>query len=152
MELRGGWVFVQRMLKAATVATMLLAPYGDCAIADQVETIEFARIARAACAEKKARDIRVIDVRGLTIVADYFLICTANSKTNARAIADEVQLKLKQEAGVRTLGVEGREEGWWILVDFGDVVVHIFEEEARQYYAIDETWADAPEIDKSEAA
>jgi len=91
-------------------------------------------------------------VQGLTIVADYFVICTATSKVNARAIADEVQKRLKEEAGARTIGVEGREEGWWVLVDFGDIIVHIFEDEARQYYAIDETWADAPEVDLSEAA
>jgi ribosome-associated protein len=84
-------------------------------------------------------------------VADYFVICTATSNINARAVADEVREKLKA-AGVRMLGVEGREEGWWVLLDFGDIVVHVFQEEARQYYAIDETWADAPEVEASEAA
>ena len=59
---------------------------------------------------------------------------------------------LKEKADTSPIGTEGREEGWWVLVDFGDVVVHVFQEDARQYYAIDETWADAAVIEESEAA
>lgn len=89
---------------------------------------------------------------GLTIVADYFVICTATSSVNARAIADEVRKRLKEEAQRSPIGLEGREEGWWVLLDFGDVIVHIFQSDARQYYAIDETWADAQVVQESEAA
>jgi ribosome-associated protein len=79
------------------------------------------------------------------------VICTAGSSTQARAIADEVRKQLK--AGDKSpIGVEGREEGWWVLLDFGDVIVHIFQEDARQYYAIDQTWADAQVVEESEAA
>jgi ribosome-associated protein len=85
-------------------------------------------------------------------VADYFVICTATSSVNARAIADEVRKRLKEQAGRSPIGLEGREEGWWVLLDFGDVIVHIFQSDARQYYAIDETWADAQVVQESEAA
>lgn len=85
-------------------------------------------------------------------MADYFVICTANSSVNARAIADEVRKRLKEQAQRSPIGQEGQEEGWWVLLDFGDVIVHIFQADARQYYAIDETWADAQVVQESEAA
>lgn len=80
------------------------------------------------------------------------MICTAGSAPQARAIADEVRSQLKEKAGRSPIGVEGREEGWWVLSDFGDVIVHVFQEDARQYYAIDQTWADAQVVEDSEAA
>lgn len=116
-----------------------------------IDTQEVARIAYKACVEKKATDIRLLEVAGLTIVADYFVICTAGSSTQARAIADEVRKQLKDH-GKRLLSMEGQQEGWWVLLDFGDVIVHIFQEDARQYYAIDQTWADAEVVQESEAA
>ncbi len=116
-----------------------------------IESLASARRAFEACAEKKAYDLRLLDVSGLTIVADYFVICTAGSDVNARAIADEVRRALKEHE--RTpIGVEGREDGWWVLIDYGDIVVHVFREEARQYYAIEQTWSDARVIETSEAA
>ncbi|MCC7509518.1 MAG: ribosome silencing factor [Planctomycetes bacterium] len=117
-----------------------------------IDTLEAARIAYAACAEKRATDIRILEVRGLTIVADYFVICTASSSVNAKAIADEVRDQLKLRGKRTPIGVEGRESGWWVLVDFGDLIVHVFQADAREYYGIDETWADARVVEQSEAA
>jgi len=94
----------------------------------------------------------LLEVAGLTIVADYFVICTVGSATQARAVADEVRNEMKAQAGRSPIGIEGREEGWWVLGDFGDVIVHVFQEDARQYYAIDQTWADAQVVEESEAA
>ena len=122
--------------------------YGDSAI----DTLETARLAYKACESKKGTDLRLLEVTGLTIVADYFVICTAGSSTQARALADEVRKELKLQGNRTPIGVEGREEGWWVLIDFGDVIVHIFQEDARQYYAIDQTWADAQVVEESEAA
>jgi ribosome-associated protein len=99
----------------------------------------------------KATEIKLLEVTGLTIVSDYFVICTASSDTNARAIADEVKNTLKESSGQSPIGVEGKDTGWWVLLDYGDIVVHVFQDDARKYYAIDETWADAMVID-SEAA
>lgn len=80
------------------------------------------------------------------------MICTAGSSTQARALADAVRKELKAKANKSPIGVEGREEGWWVLLDFGDLLVHIFQQDARQYYAIDQTWADAQVVEESEAA
>src|SRR5690606_8383664 len=95
-----------------------------------IDALQAARIAASACAEKKAADVRILEVRGLTIVADYFVICTAGSATNARAIADHVALKMKQAAQRAAIGTEGRESGWWVLSDFGDVILHVFQDDA----------------------
>lgn len=80
---------------------------------------------------------------GLTIVADYFLVCTASSAPHARAIAEGVRDAIKEATGRSPLGIEGLTEGWWVLVDYGDILVHVFQQEARAYYELEETWADA---------
>lgn len=108
-----------------------------------IEPIDLARLAQDACLDKKGTDIRLLDVTGLTIVADYFVICTAASAPQARAIGEHVRETIREKTGRKPLGIEGLEEGWWVLVDFGDILVHVFQEEARKYYALDETWADA---------
>jgi ribosome-associated protein len=79
------------------------------------------------------------------------VICTAGSSTNARAVADEVAKRLKA-AGRTPIGTEGLNDGWWVLQDYGDLVVHVFQLDAREYYDIDQTWADAQVVEESEAA
>jgi ribosome-associated protein len=80
------------------------------------------------------------------------VICTASSSTNARAIADEVRKQLKVKAQRTPIGTEGVTDGWWVLQDFGDIIVHVFQHDAREYYGIDQTWADAQVVEESEAA
>jgi ribosome-associated protein len=99
-------------------------------------------IARAGL-DKKAEDVLVLDVRGLTSYADYFVLMTADSDRQAGAIADAVDEKLKEQ-GATKVGVEGYESGRWILVDYGDVVAHVFNREARGFYDLEGLWADAP--------
>jgi ribosome-associated protein len=99
-------------------------------------------IAQAGLA-KKAEDVLVLDVRGLTSYADYFVLMTADSDRQAGAIADAVDEKLKQQ-GATKVGVEGYESGRWILIDYGDVVAHVFNREARGFYDLEGLWADAP--------
>ncbi len=99
-------------------------------------------IAKAAL-DKKAEDVMVLDVRGLTGYADYFVLMTADSDRQAGAIADAVDEKLKAQ-GATKVGVEGYESGRWILVDYGDVVAHVFSREARGFYDLEGLWADAP--------
>ena len=117
-----------------------------------IDTLEAARLAFKACADKRASDIRLLEVSGLTIVADYFVICTASSSTNARAIADEVAKQLKAKGQRTPIGTEGLSDGWWVLQDYGDIIVHVFQLDAREYYGIDQTWSDAQVIEQSEAA
>lgn len=111
-----------------------------------IEPIDLARLAQEACLDKKGVDIRLLDVTGLTIVADFFVICTAASAPQCRALGEHVRDTIKAKTGRNPLGIEGLEEGWWVLVDYGDILVHVFQEEARKYYALDETWADAAQV------
>jgi ribosome-associated protein len=95
--------------------------------------------------DKKAEEVLLLDVRGLTSYADYFVVMTADSDRQAGAIADHVESEMK-EAGVTKVGVEGYESGRWILVDYGDVVAHVMNKEAREFYDIEGLWADAPRL------
>ena len=95
-----------------------------------------------ASSDKKARDIVTMDMEGLMISADYFVICSANTATQVRAIADNIEEELAK-AGVAFNHKEGYREGEWILLDFGDVVAHVFMQEAREYYALEQLWGDA---------
>ncbi len=95
--------------------------------------------------DKKGNDIQVIKIEELTIVADYFVICTANSNTHVRSLADEVEYQL-EEAGIKADHIEGRATGW-VLLEYRGVVVHIFLEEARNYYNLERLWEDAAKID-----
>ena len=95
--------------------------------------------------DKKGNDIQIIKIEELTIVADYFVICTANSNTHVRALADEVEYQL-EEAGIKADHIEGRATGW-VLLEYKGVVVHIFLEESRNYYNLERLWEDAKKID-----
>ena len=98
--------------------------------------------------DKKGNDIQIIKIEELTIVADYFVICTANSNTHVRSLADEVEYQL-EEAGIKADHIEGRATGW-VLLEYHGVVVHIFLEEARNYYNLERLWEDAKKIDASQ--
>ena len=110
-------------------------------------------IARAA-SNKKARDIVMMEMTELTPAADYFIICSANTATQVRAIADNIEDELAA-AGKPMLHKEGHREGEWVLLDFGDCIAHIFMQEAREFYALERLWSDAPleayEEDEEEA-
>jgi ribosome-associated protein len=99
----------------------------------------------AAGLEKKAEEILVFDVRGLSSYADYLVLMTADSDRQAGAIADYVDQKLK-EAGHSKIAVEGYETGTWIIVDYGDVVTHVMGRETRTFYDLEGLWADAPRV------
>jgi len=110
-----------------------------------VDALETALRAAEAADAKKALDILVLDLRGLTTSADYFVICSGASSTQVGAIADGIGEALARE-GVRPSHIEGGSEASWVLMDVGDVVVHIFQEEARTYYGLERLWGDAPRV------
>ena len=87
----------------------------------------------------------VLDVQALSSVTDFFLVCSGRSTTHVATIADAIRDELKAE-GVRPLHVEGVAESGWVLLDFGDVLMHVFLEETRVYYALERLWGDAPSI------
>jgi ribosome-associated protein len=102
--------------------------------------------------KKKASDLVVLDLAGLTIIADYFVICSGESTTQVKAIAEFIEHEFSGK-GVRLLGIEGLDFGHWVLLDYGDVIVHIFEKETRAYYELEKLWMDAEtvEIDEDKA-
>lgn len=107
--------------------------------------IELLQIAARAADDKQADDLVALDVSGPLPLTDVFLLATGRSERNVVAIAGEIEDKML-EAGVKTLRREGRAEGRWVLLDFGDVVAHVFHDEDRQYYALERLWSDCPTI------
>ena len=101
-------------------------------------------VARAADA-KKARDLVLLDLRGLTLMADYFIICCGTSTTHVRTLADSVNEMMKQH-GMGGIRVEGYDSAQWVLMDYGDVVVHVMDPEKREYYGLETFWSDAPHV------
>jgi ribosome-associated protein len=102
------------------------------------------KCARAAI-DKKAENIKVLNLTGISSFTDYFVICSGTSDRQVQAIADSVKSTLKKE-GSELVSIEGYGEGRWILMDFGDVVVHIFQDALREYYDLEALWMDAPKV------
>lgn len=101
--------------------------------------------AASAAADKKAKDIVVLDIHELTPMADYFVICSANSGTQVEAVARAVRDRMSH-LGVSCRGTEGLDEARWVLLDFGDLVVHVFREEERDFYRLDRLWGDGKTV------
>ena len=93
--------------------------------------------------DKKGSDIVLLDLREQSVFADYFLICNGENKRQIRALAEGLRSEAKKEANIVAKSLEGIPEAGWILVDFDDLVVHVFDPETRQYYDLEELWADA---------
>jgi ribosome-associated protein len=108
--------------------------------------LEHARLCARIAEDNRGRDILLLDLRGATPLVDFFVIVTAPSRRTANAIAIEVDAEMKK-IGEKKLGIEGSEEGRWILMDYGDFVVHIFNDEARQYYSLEDIWGDAAQLE-----
>lgn len=100
--------------------------------------------------DKKGQDIILLDIREKTGIADYFVICTGNTKIQTKAIADGIEEKLDKEYGVTIYHREGFQTGEWILLDYGTVIVQIFQPEARQYYNLEKLWSDGKNVDLTE--
>ncbi len=108
-------------------------------------SLETAQLCAEAADSKKAFDILILDLRRLTYIADYFVICSGSNTTQVAAIAEWIEHALAK-AGERPTHIEGGSESSWLLMDFGDVVVHIFDEQTRAYYGLEKLWSDAPRI------
>ena len=104
-----------------------------------------ARRAARAAQDKRAGDLVVLDVQRVSTVTDYFLVCSGKSTTHLQTITEAIRAELKDE-GVRLLHAEGVAESGWILLDYGDVLMHVFLEETRAYYALERLWGDAPVV------
>lgn len=111
-----------------------------------MNSTDMARLAAGAALDKKALDPLALDLRGLSSVSEYFVIVTGTSDRHVQAVAENVMEAFKS-IGEKTLGVEGLREGKWILLDYGEIVVHVFLEPVREYYDIERLWIDAPRLD-----
>ena len=104
-------------------------------------------LAVRAAESKKATDIRVLDLTGVTSFADFFVICTGANQRQIQAISDEVNLQLKRQAGELPISVEGYNQADWVLADYGDLLVHIFSPKAREYYGLERLWRSARPVE-----
>jgi ribosome-associated protein len=104
------------------------------------------RIAEIA-SDKKAAEIRILDVRGIVGYTDYFVICSGNTERQTKAIHDAIHVELKKEHGLLPRRVEGEREARWVLMDYLDCVVHVFTPEARAFYRLEQLWGEAPARD-----
>ena len=101
--------------------------------------------------DKKGEEVRVLDLHGVCSFADYFVLATGGSDRHVRALADAA-VEAATRGGAKTLGVEGKSVGRWVLVDLGDIVVHVFSEEARDYFGLERLWGDAQELAVAQGA
>lgn len=109
-------------------------------------SLETAKEAIKALDSKKADKIKLIKIDDVSSIADYFVIATGNSSTQVKALADEVEYKL-DEAGISVSHIEGYKNNSWVLLDYIDVIVHVFSAEAREYYDLERLWKDGTEVD-----
>ncbi|AMA72305.1 MULTISPECIES: ribosome silencing factor [Aneurinibacillus] len=107
--------------------------------------LEIAQLAAKAAEDKKAHNVVILDLKGLSIIADYFVVCHGNSETQVQAIVDHIK-DSAEKAGIVVRGREGYDDARWVLVDLGDVVVHVFHRDEREFYNIERLWKDAPVV------
>lgn len=111
--------------------------------------LELAREIVKVLDEKKAIDIVGIKTEEVTVVSDYFVIASGTSNTHVKSLADDVEYEIKKRTGIDPEHIEGRATGW-ILLDYGTVLVHIFDKESREYYNLERLWSDADNLDLSD--
>ena len=121
-------------------------PKHSVASADADRSLQLALAAAKTAAENRGRDLVLLDMRSLTPIFDYFLIVTGNSRRQLHAISEEIDRTLEEKLGDRRLGIEGYRESRWIVLDYGSLVVHLFDEETRSYYALEQLWSQAPRV------
>ncbi len=110
------------------------------------QALEMSLLAAKMGEERKADAVRILELRQKSVVADYFVVMTGFNRRQIQSIAWEFDREMKQR-GIKKLGVEGYDTGWWVLIDYGAVVVHIFHADARDYYELDMLWGDVPVLD-----
>lgn len=116
------------------------------ALAQRERALQRALAAAQTAHENRAKDIQVLDLREMTTEFDYFVIATGTSTRQLHAISEEIDHKLEDDLRDRRLGVEGYQTGGWILLDYGDIVIHLFDAKTRDYYRLDELWTGAKRV------
>jgi ribosome-associated protein len=113
----------------------------------RLTSLEQARLIAGLAQEKLAEDVVILDLRPVTVYTDFFVLCSGRNPRQTKAIVDEVRERLKQQYKLRPRSVEGQRQGDWILVDYLDVVLHVFTPETRGYYGLEELWGDMPSVE-----
>ncbi|MDA0657479.1 MAG: ribosome silencing factor [Planctomycetota bacterium] len=113
----------------------------------QVRSLALAQAAARTAAADRGQDVIILDLRSLTQFFDFFVIATGTSRRQVHAMSEDIVRTLAQELNDRRIGREGYEESRWILLDYGSVVVHLFDQETREYYSLETLWAEAPRIE-----
>jgi ribosome-associated protein len=111
------------------------------------EALTIAKTCARFADEIQAEDIVVLDLRGISSLADYFVICTATSLPHLKAVSRDVRIKTEEEIGEKPRSADGEATSMWLVIDYVDVVVHIFHEEKRTLYALEDLWSDAPRVE-----
>ena len=114
-----------------------------------MEAKELTKLAVKALEDKKGEDIRVIDIHGVSVLADYFVIADGSNASQVKAMADNVEEELGK-AGHECRQIEGYQTAGWILMDYGDVIIHVFDEENRLFYDLERIWRDGKELDSAD--
>jgi ribosome-associated protein len=112
----------------------------------QERSLQLAMTAARSADDNRGQDIVVLDMRGMTTEFDYFVLVTGNSRRQLHAISEEIDRVLEGELGDERLGIEGYNESRWILLDYGSVVIHLFDAETRAYYALEDLWGHAQRV------
>ena len=114
--------------------------------ASRADALVRARVAARVAEENRGQDVVILDMRELSSMFDYFVLASGSSRRQLHAISEEIDRTLEQQLGDRRLGIEGYEESRWILLDYGDVVIHLFDPPTREYYALEDLWAGARRV------
>ncbi len=113
---------------------------------ESAEALSLARRIVDLASDKQASDIVLLDIRGVSLIADYFVICTAGSERQAAAILKDLGEKLLEEFGRKPMHTEGKPDSGWVLLDYGDVILHVFSPAERQFYNLEQLWSAATPI------
>ena len=117
------------------------------ALQNSNRSLELALAAARTAADNRGQQIQILDLREITPIFDYFVIVTGTSRRQLHAISEEIDHTLEDEMNDRRDGIEGYNDSRWILLDYGSVVIHLFDQETRSYYDLENLWADAPKVD-----
>ena len=112
----------------------------------EITAENLARICADLAANKKGEDIVVLDLQGISTFTDFFVICSGTSEPHLKAIAAEIEERLKDDHGVRAISVDGFPASQWIVLDYMQVIVHVFRREKREFYSLEDLWGDAPRL------
>lgn len=115
------------------------------------EAEKLARACAEAAADKKAEDIQIIDLRGISDFTDFFVICSGTSDPQLKAIASGIRTRVRDEFGAGAFSEDGAPTSRWVVIDFAQVIVHVFHHEARSFYMLEDLWGDAPRVPFQEA-